>query len=170
MPGEEQTAAVSSAAASGVFVIGRDHSESHLHFASNLGGGRFACYTGRVATALPGRRPRRSRCPIACTLDVLGDRWTLLVVRDLVRGKRRFADFLDSSERIPTNILADRLKRLQSAGIVAARRYSDHPPRMEYVLTQKGEDLRPLVREMVAWGVRHAGGRMPPPVASVPKG
>ena len=67
---------------------------------------------------------------------MLGDRWTLLVVRDLVRGKRRFADFLDSSERIPTNILADRLKRLQRAGIVAARRYSDRPPRMEYVLTQ----------------------------------
>jgi DNA-binding HxlR family transcriptional regulator len=96
---------------------------------------------------------------------VLGDRWTLLVVRDLVRGKRRFADFLDSSERIPTNILADRLKRLQRDGIVAAHRYSERPPRMEYVLTPKGDDLRPLVREMVTWGVRHAGGRMPPPVS-----
>ena len=96
---------------------------------------------------------------------MLGDRWTLLVVRDLVRGKRRFADFLESSERIPTNILANRLKHLQSAGIVAAHRYNDRPPRMEYVLTPKGEDLRPLVREMVAWGVRHAGGRMPPAVS-----
>ena len=112
---------------------------------------------------MPARRPRRSRCPIACALDVLGDRWTLLVVRGLVRGKRRFADFLDSSERIPTNILADRLKRLQRDGIIAAHRYNDRPPRMEYVLTPKGEDLRPLVREMVAWGVRHAGGRVPPP-------
>ena len=96
---------------------------------------------------------------------MLGDRWTLLVVRDLVRGKRRFADFLDSSEGIPTNILANRLKRLQHAGIITARRYSDRPPRMEYELTARGEDLRPLVREMVAWGVRHAGGRMPAPVA-----
>jgi DNA-binding HxlR family transcriptional regulator len=118
-----------------------------------------------VKATLPSRRPRRSRCPIACALDVLGDRWTLLVVRDLVRGKRRFADFLDSSEGIPTNILADRLKRLLRDGIVAAHRYSERPPRMEYVLTPKGEDLRPLVREMVTWGVRHAGGRMPRPVS-----
>lgn len=103
---------------------------------------------------------------MACTLDVIGDRWTLLVVRDIVRGKRRFADLLQSSERIPTNILANRLKRLQAAGIVAARRYSDRPPRMEYELTAKGEDLRPLVREMVGWGVRHAGGRVPPPIES----
>ena len=126
---------------------------------------RSPCYTGGVRANLPVRRPRRSRCPIACALDLLGDRWTLLVVRDLVRGKRRFADFLESSERIPTNILADRLKRLQRDGVIAARRYSDRPPRIEYVLTPKGEDLRPLVREMVAWGVRHAGGRMPPPVS-----
>ena len=118
-----------------------------------------------MAATRPARRPRRSRCPIACALDVIGDRWTLLVVRDLVRGKRRFADFLDSSEGIPTNILADRLKRLQRDGIIASHRYSDRPPRREYVLTPKGEDLRPLVREMVTWGVRHAGGRMPPPVA-----
>ena len=107
-------------------------------------------------------RPRRSRCPVACTLDLLGDRWTLLVVRDLVRGKRRFADFLQSSERIPTNILADRLKRLKDAGVISAVKYQERPPRMEYKLTAKGEDLRPLMREMVYWGVRHAGGRMPP--------
>jgi DNA-binding HxlR family transcriptional regulator len=111
-----------------------------------------------------GHGTRRSRCPVACTLDLIGDRWTLLVVRDIVRGKRRFADFLASSERIPTNILANRLKRLQEAGIVVARRYSERPPRMEYELTPKGEDLRPVVREMVAWGIRHAGGRVPPPV------
>ena len=61
--------------------------------------------------------PRRSRCPVACTLDVLGDRWSLLVVRDLMRGKRRYAEFLDSPEGIPTNILADRLKRLAAKGV-----------------------------------------------------
>jgi len=83
------------------------------------------------------------------------------VIRDLVRGKRRFAEFLGSSEGIPTNILADRLKRLVQAGIIASSRYSDHPPRVEYRLTTKGEELRPILRAMVEWGVRHAGGRPP---------
>ena len=108
--------------------------------------------------------PRRSRCPVSCTLDVLGDRWSLLVVRDLMRGKRRFAEFAASPEGIPTNILAERLRRLRAKGIVRASRYSDKPPRMEYSLTAKGEDLRPMIRAMAEWGVRHAGGRMPPPV------
>jgi DNA-binding HxlR family transcriptional regulator len=108
------------------------------------------------------RAPRRSRCPVACTLDVLGDRWTLLVVRDVIRGKRRFAELLESAEHIPTNILADRLKRLVSLGVIQSRRYSDHPPRLEYQLTAKGEDLRPVLRAMVEWGVKHAGGKMPP--------
>ena len=107
---------------------------------------------------------RRSRCPVSCTLDVLGDRWSLLVVRDLMRGKRRFAEFAASPEGIPTNILAERLKRLRAKGIVRTERYSDRPPRVEYVLTAKGEDLRPMMRAMVEWGVRHAGGRMPPPI------
>jgi len=107
---------------------------------------------------------RRSRCPVSCTLDVLGDRWSLLVVRDIVRGKRRYAEFLDSSEGIPTNILAERLKRLVAKGILRPRRYSRHPPRVEYALTAMGEDLRPIIRAMAEWGVRHAGGRMPPPV------
>lgn len=109
-------------------------------------------------------RARRSRCPVACTLDVLGDRWSLLVIRDLVRGKRRYAEFLESPEGIPTNILADRLKRLAAQGVIRSRRYSAHPPRVEYALTGKGEELRPILRAMVEWGVRHAGGRLPPPV------
>jgi DNA-binding HxlR family transcriptional regulator len=112
----------------------------------------------------PSRRQAapRSRCPVACTLDVLGDRWSLLVVRDLMRGKRRFAEFLASSEGIPTNILSERLQRLIDAGVIRAERYSDHPPRLQYALTPKGEDLRPVMRAMVEWGVRHAGGRVPP--------
>lgn len=120
---------------------------------------------------MPGTR--RSRCPVSCTLDVLGDRWSLLVVRDLMRGKRRFAEFAASPEGIPTNILAERLKRLRAKGIVRTERYSDRPPRVEYVLTAKGEDLRPMMRAMVEWGVRHAGGRMPPalpPPVVVPAG
>ena len=117
-----------------------------------------------LRAARPESRPKRSACPVSRTLDVLGDRWSLLVVRDLMRGKRRFAEFLESKEGIPTNTLADRLKRLVRAGIIESRRYSDHPPRVEYVLTPKGEDLRPMMRAMVDWGVRHAGGRMPPPL------
>jgi DNA-binding HxlR family transcriptional regulator len=107
-------------------------------------------------------RARRSRCPVSCTLDVLGDRWSLLVVRDVMRGKRRYAEFLASPEGIPTNILADRLKRLVIKGVIASHRYSEHPPRFEYQLTEKGEDLRPIMRAMVEWGVRHAGGHTPP--------
>jgi DNA-binding HxlR family transcriptional regulator len=104
----------------------------------------------------------RSRCPVSCVLDLVGDRWSLLVVRDLVRGNKRFGEFLESSERIPTNILADRLKRLVKAGVIESRRYSAHPPRVEYVLTPKGEDLRPIMRTMGEWGVRNAGARVPP--------
>jgi DNA-binding HxlR family transcriptional regulator len=101
---------------------------------------------------------------VSCTLDVLGDKWSLLVVRDVMRGKKRYAEFLASPEGIPTNILAERLKRLAGKGIIKARKYSVHPPRVEYSLTPKGEDLRPVMRSMVEWGIRHAGGRTPPPV------
>ena len=110
-------------------------------------------------------RGRRSFCPVARTLDVLGDKWSLVIVRDLMRGKRRYAEFVESPERIPTNILADRLKRLTLRGVIRSRRYSNHPPRVEYELTPKGEDLRPIMRAMVEWGVRHEGGRLPPPAA-----
>lgn len=120
-----------------------------------------------MAAVTSGRRPvrpKRSACPVSRTLDVLGDRWSLLVVRDLMRGKRRFAEFLESKEGIPTNTLAERLKRLVRAGIVDSVRYSERPPRVEYQLTAKGEDLRPIIRAMVDWGVQHAGGRRPEPV------
>ena len=103
----------------------------------------------------------RSKCPVSCALDLIGDRWSLLVVRDLILGKRRFAEFLESPEGIPTNILADRLKRLVEYGIATSTPYSEHPPRLEYSLTEKGEGLRPVIREMVEWGVRYAGGRRP---------
>jgi DNA-binding HxlR family transcriptional regulator len=106
----------------------------------------------------------RSHCPVARALDIIGDKWSLLVVRDLMRGKKRYGEFADSPEGIPTNILAERLKRLQHVGVIEARRYSQHPPRDEYVLTPKGEDLRPILRAMVEWGVKHAGGRTPPAV------
>ena len=111
--------------------------------------------------AAPDRSPdlaRRSACPVANTLDTLGDRWTLLVIRDLLRGKRRFAEFTASPERIPTNLLSDRLKRLEQAGIVTSRLYRPHPPRSEYLLTPKGEDLGPVVRAMANWGLKYIPG------------
>src|SRR3954470_815264 len=93
-------------------------------------------------TATPrARGGRRSACPVACTLDLVGDRWTLLVVRDLLLGKTRFGDFLQSSEGIPTNILTERLKRLEEAGLITTSQYSEHPPRYEYHLTPEGREL-----------------------------
>jgi DNA-binding HxlR family transcriptional regulator len=94
----------------------------------------------------------RSGCPVAGALDVVGDRWTLLVVRDLLRGKKRFGELAASSERIPTNILAERLKRLERAGLVSATPYSEHPPRYEYVLTPAGRDLGPVLTAIAEWG------------------
>ncbi len=101
---------------------------------------------------------RRSVCPIANTLDILGDRWTLLVIRDLLKGKRRYVEFSASPERIATNLLSERLKRLEQQGIVESRLYSTHPPRSEYHLTPKGEDLRPVVSSLRRWGLRHILG------------
>jgi DNA-binding HxlR family transcriptional regulator len=111
---------------------------------------------GRETGTMSGER--RSRCPISCVLDVVGDRWSLLVVRDLMCGKRRYTALQASLEGIPTNILADRLKRLCAAGLVQSRRYHAHPPRVEYGLTAKGEALWPTMRAMADWGIRHAKG------------
>src|SRR5882724_501375 len=84
---------------------------------------------------------RRSPCPVANTLDLVGDRWTLLLIRDLLSGKRRYGEFADSAERIPTNILAGRLRRLQAAGIISSTPYQQNPTRHAYALTAKGEEL-----------------------------
>jgi DNA-binding HxlR family transcriptional regulator len=109
----------------------------------------------------------RSACPVAGALDLVGDKWTLLVVRDLLRGKRRYGDLAASAERIPTNILADRLRRLEQAGLVERRQYSERPPRFEYRLTRIGKDLAPAVRTLAEWGVRYVPGtRVPPDVAT----
>src|SRR5919206_136854 len=80
-------------------------------------------------------------CPVARSLDLLGERWTLLIVRDLLRGRRRFQDLIESLPGIAPNVLSDRLKLLEECGIVSRRFYSEHPPRAEYVLTDKGGEL-----------------------------
>lgn len=98
---------------------------------------------------------KRSCCPITNSLDILGDKWTLLVVRDLVLGKRRYQEFMNSSEGIASNILADRLKQLEASCIVTRRAYQQKPARYEYVLTEKGEGLKPVLRALVVWGQKH---------------
>jgi DNA-binding HxlR family transcriptional regulator len=101
---------------------------------------------------------RRSACPVACSLDVVGDRWTLLVIRDLFAGKHRFGEFLASTEGIPTNILAERLKRLEAAGLVAALPYSERPLRHEYHLTDRGQALAPVLDAIAVWGLAQFPG------------
>lgn len=97
--------------------------------------------------------PRRSPCPVACSLDIVGDRWTLLVVRDLILGRSRFKDFAASPEGIPTNILSERLTRLLRHRIVEQVRVKDTPKRLAYRLTEKGEALRPMLKAMRDWGL-----------------
>ncbi len=97
----------------------------------------------------------RSNCPVAVSLDILGDKWTLLVVRDLWLGARRYSDFEISPERYPTNILADRLKRLVEHGLVEKTAYSERPQRFQYALTKKGKDALPILQAMRRWANHH---------------
>ena len=94
-------------------------------------------------------------CPVAKTLELIGDRWTLLVVRDLLPGTRRFQDLLMSLPGIAPNILSDRLKLMEEHGLVSRRLYSEHPPRAEYELTARGKELGVVVGALAAWGSRH---------------
>ena len=98
---------------------------------------------------------RRSGCPVSISLEILGDRWSLLIIRDLmVRGYRTFKEF-GESEGIATNILADRLQRLATAGIVIAELEEADGRRVNYRLTEKGIDLAPVLLELLIWGARH---------------
>ncbi len=100
----------------------------------------------------------RSECPVANALDLFGDKWTLLVVRDLLLGKARYGEFAQSPEGIPTNILADRLRRLEQADVVERKAYCEKPVRYEYELTVKGRDLLPILDAMANWAERHVPG------------
>ena len=100
----------------------------------------------------------RSSCPITNILDLLGDRWTLLVIRDLFLGKTRYTDFFQSAEGIPSNILANRLKRLEKVGMVQKSAYCQKPLRNQYQLTQKGRDLLPILEAMERWATRYVPG------------
>ena len=96
---------------------------------------------------------RRSACPVACSLDIVGDRWTLLVIRDLFLGRTRFRDFAASPEGIPTNVLSDRLERLLKHEIVEQIPAHDGTKRFAYVLTKKGKALGPLLEAIRDWGL-----------------
>jgi DNA-binding HxlR family transcriptional regulator len=91
---------------------------------------------------------RRSPCPLSCALELVGDKWTLLIVRDMLLGKTLFKEFASSPERIATNILSNRLQRLVQAGI--AEKISDG-----YHLTEAGKSLGPIVQSLVQWGLEH---------------
>jgi len=101
--------------------------------------------------------PRRygQSCPVAKSLDLVGDRWTLLLVRDLLAGPQRFQDLQRGLDGIAPNILSDRLKLMEEHALVTRRLYSDHPPRAEYTLTERGRELGVVVGALATWGARH---------------
>lgn len=100
-------------------------------------------------------------CSLARALELLGERWTMLVVRDAFYGVRRYNDFLVHLD-IPRAVLAERLAALTNAGVLAKQRYQDSPPREEYVLTERGRGLWPMLHTMAQWGERHLGSEKGP--------
>ena len=107
---------------------------------------------------------RRSDCPLSASLDLFGDRWTLLVIRDIaLRGLHSFSEIRDSPEGIATNILADRLERLETDGVFTKTRDPEDGRRFSYRLTEKGQDLIPILVEMILWGANHDDRTAAPP-------
>jgi DNA-binding HxlR family transcriptional regulator len=105
---------------------------------------------------VPARSKHRSGCPVSISLEILGDRWSLLIIRDLmVRGLQTFKEFLTSGEGIATNILADRLARLEEVGIIEVKTERTDGRKLNYRLTEKGIDLAPVLLELLIWGARN---------------
>jgi len=119
------------------------------------------CYSGKMP-----KKPspkRRSECPLNASLEMLGDRWSLLIIRDLMlRGFRTYKEFLGSDEGIATNILADRLKKLETCGIITTEREPLDRRKLIYRLTAKGIDLAPVLMELVVWAARYEDTGAPP--------
>ena len=106
--------------------------------------------------------PYDMHCPVARTLDIIGERWTILILRELLLGgPRRFQDFERSLAPISPNTLSARLKRLEEEAIVERRFYEQHPPRAEYVLTDKGRQLGPVLKTLLEWGRKHTLAPVP---------
>ena len=94
-------------------------------------------------------------CPVACALDRIGEKWTLLILRDLtLHPSRRFQDLIESLKGCAPNTLSARLSSLEEVGLVERRLYEQHPPRMEYMLTAKGREVRPVLKALRAWGLK----------------
>jgi DNA-binding HxlR family transcriptional regulator len=108
---------------------------------------------------MPKKKPapqRRSGCPLNASVETLGDRWSLLIIRDMMlRGFRTYKEFLESHEKIATNILADRLRKLEAYGIITAEPDPSDGRKLIYSLTAKGIDLAPVLTEMVLWAAAH---------------
>ncbi len=109
--------------------------------------------TKRPRSRQPAGPARRSPCPVACSLDLIGDRWTLLVIRDLLFGRSRFKDFTASPEGIPTNILSERLERLLAAKVIEQIPAEDGTKRLAYRLTKKGRALKEVLAALRDWGL-----------------
>jgi DNA-binding HxlR family transcriptional regulator len=108
-------------------------------------------------------RLRRSGCPLSLALEIFGDTWSLLIVRDLMfKGFRTFNEFLGAGEGIASNVLTDRLAKLEAAGVIDKREHDADARRYEYRLTKKGIDLAPVVVEIVLWSARHEQTDAPP--------
>ena len=101
-------------------------------------------------------RSYAQRCPIAMTLDLIGERWTLLVIRELLFGRTKFKELIEQCPGIPTKILANRLKSLEAHALIERRVYSEHPLRASYHLTARGLSLAPVMEAIVRWGMDHA--------------
>jgi DNA-binding HxlR family transcriptional regulator len=103
------------------------------------------------------RSYRQKHCPVAKTLDLIGERWTILILRDLfLQGPRRYQDFQESLAAVAPNTLSARLKELEAHGLIERKLYSEHPPRLEYHLTEKGRTLGPVVKALREWGRKNA--------------
>ena len=105
----------------------------------------------------------RIECPVAFALDTIGERWTILILRDLyLNSSRRFQDLLESLTGCAPNTLSARLKTLEENGLVERRQYEQHPPRLEYVLTKKGREVGPVLKALRAWGTQLQNEAAPP--------
>jgi DNA-binding HxlR family transcriptional regulator len=122
---------------------------------------------------MPRSRPRtkpRSACPLNVSVEILGDRWSLLIIRDMMlRGFRSYTQFLDSYEGIATNILAHRLKQLEGYGIIARQQDPLDGRKHIYTLTEKGMDLAPVLTEMVLWTAAHEQHQNPELIRQIKK-
>ncbi len=114
---------------------------------------------------VPGKAKHRSGCPVSKSLEIVGDRWSLLIIRDMmIRGVHNFKDFQQSGEGIASNILADRLRKLMKAKIISSEAGEQDGRKVNYRLTQKGIDLAPVLLELLLWGAQYDEQAAPSPV------